>query len=142
MKSSASPATLSADMIRRAVEILKQPPSAPLDQVVVPRGLWEQIINRLETAASEIAQNTEAGCTASQQELRKTVGASTKAWSEMDGYERAAYNAGTEAACTPSARVCIGWIQELADGRKCFYEGEMDPREVHDNGKPCYPVFK
>ena len=36
----------------------------------------------------------------------------------------------------------VGWIQELADGRKVFYEGDLDPREVHDNGKPCYRVFK
>lgn len=53
MSQERSPATLSADMIRRAVEILKQPPSAPLDQVVVPRGLWEQIISRFETAQKE-----------------------------------------------------------------------------------------
>lgn len=50
--------------------------------------------------------------------------------------------AAIDRASVPSARVCIGWIQELADGRKCFYEGELDPREVHDNGKPCYRVFK
>ena len=36
----------------------------------------------------------------------------------------------------------VGWIQELADGRKVFYKGDLDPREVHDNGKPCYRVFK
>ncbi len=41
-------------------------------------------------------------------------------------------------------RACeiVGWIQEHKDGRKSFYEGDLDPRDVHDNGMPTYPVYR
>jgi hypothetical protein len=36
----------------------------------------------------------------------------------------------------------IGWIQMIGDKPKmCFNEGTRDPRTVHDNGKPCFPVY-
>lgn len=35
-----------------------------------------------------------------------------------------------------------GWIQEMHTGSVLFSAGELDPREVHDNGKPCYPVYR
>lgn len=38
--------------------------------------------------------------------------------------------------------VPIGWCQELSTGKRVFHEGDLDPREVHDNGKPCYRVFR
>jgi hypothetical protein len=34
----------------------------------------------------------------------------------------------------------VGWIQVIGE-KMCFTEGQMDPREVHDNGKPCFPVY-
>jgi hypothetical protein len=38
--------------------------------------------------------------------------------------------------------VLVGWIQMIGDKPKmCFNEGERDPRTVHDNGKPCFPVY-
>lgn len=44
-------------------------------------------------------------------------------------------------ACTVPEERLIGWVQELSTGKKCFHEGDLDPRTVHDNGRPCYPVY-
>ncbi len=35
----------------------------------------------------------------------------------------------------------VGWIQEHTAGVG-FFQGDLDPREVHDNGKPCYRVYR
>ena len=35
----------------------------------------------------------------------------------------------------------IGWIYELADGQIVFTEGDLDPKEVHDNGRPTHRVY-
>ena len=34
----------------------------------------------------------------------------------------------------------VGWLQVIHT-KLCFFEGPLDPREVHDSGKPCFPVF-
>lgn len=36
----------------------------------------------------------------------------------------------------------VGWVQEHKDGRKTFYAGDIDPREIHDNGMPTYQVYR
>ena len=41
----------------------------------------------------------------------------------------------------PEGLIPVGWIQEHKHG-KSFFEGDLDPREVHDNGRPCYRVYR
>ena len=36
----------------------------------------------------------------------------------------------------------VGWIQEHRTGSLSFTKGGIDPRTVHDNGLPTYPVFR
>ncbi len=33
----------------------------------------------------------------------------------------------------------VAWRQFIGD-KWCYFDGPMDPREVHDNGKPCEPL--
>ena len=34
----------------------------------------------------------------------------------------------------------VGWVQEYDGGKKVIYD--IDPRQVHDNGRPTYPVYR
>lgn len=34
-----------------------------------------------------------------------------------------------------------GWIQFIGES-PCFFFGETDPREIHDNGKPTFPLYR
>lgn len=36
----------------------------------------------------------------------------------------------------------IGWIQEMHHGGFLFSAGDLNPKEVHDNGMPCHRVYK
>lgn len=35
----------------------------------------------------------------------------------------------------------VGWIQQIGT-KLAFFDGDVDPRTIHDNGKPCYPVYR
>ena len=35
----------------------------------------------------------------------------------------------------------IGWIQHIQD-KPIYFKGDTDPREIHDNGQPCYRVYR
>lgn len=45
-------------------------------------------------------------------------------------------------AAQMASLIPIGWIQEMHHGGFLFSAGDLNPKEVHDNGMPCHRVYK
>jgi len=119
----------------RAAEALEQ----RVKEVEVERDKVGPLLNDYSQQIDDQRRRAEAA----EQQLAEAVERSHE-WRNL-AITRSAETEAAEAAVAKAregAYEHIGWIQMIGDKPKmCFNEGTRDPRTVHDNGKPCFPVY-